>query len=247
MEKLNENVEKLNENVDVYENKVEDNIILIVSLGRCGSTTLLRILNEIIPNTNICGENNLFIYNLIDFYINLKKTTIKKNIEFKECINVSNYNEIINKNIKPAWYNSYDENEIINNLKFMITKIFKKNENIKLWGFKEIRYFDNSLEKLKYFKELFPQTKFIILLRENILQHSKSGWYKNNKNSFNTLIQNNKNLINFYRNNKDNSFLISLEKLFDEKYMYNLFKFINCEKYYNKEKIRYLLQITRER
>ena len=200
--------------------KEDDNIILIISLGRCGSTTLLRIINEIIPNTNICGENNFFMYNLIDFYINLKNTTIKRNIEFKECISVSNYNEIIQKNIKPAWYNSYDENEIINNLKLIITKIFKKNENVKIWGFKEIRYFNNSLEKLKYFKELFPQTKFIILLRENVLQHSISGWYKNKKNAFNTLIENNKNLIDFYRKNKDCSYLISLEKLFDKKYIY---------------------------
>ena len=52
----------------------DDKIVLLCCVGRSGSTTLQRIMNTI-PNSNICGENNGAIIDLLRFYKNIKKTT----------------------------------------------------------------------------------------------------------------------------------------------------------------------------
>ena len=52
-----------------------DKIILICATSQSGSTTLQRIINTI-PNSNICGENNGALNNLLEFYKNIKYSTI---------------------------------------------------------------------------------------------------------------------------------------------------------------------------
>ena len=53
-----------------------DKIVLICATGRSGSTTMQRIIN-IIPNSNICGENFGAINSLLEFYKRIKTTTIE--------------------------------------------------------------------------------------------------------------------------------------------------------------------------
>ena len=48
---------------------MDDKVVIICATGRSGSTTMLRLLNTI-PNSNICGENNGAIINLLEFYKN---------------------------------------------------------------------------------------------------------------------------------------------------------------------------------
>jgi hypothetical protein len=55
---------------------------------------------------------------------------------------------------------------------------------------------------IKFFKKLFPQTKVIIQIRENIQAQSKSGWHKDDKNAPSYIQQMNKELIEFYNQNK---------------------------------------------
>ena len=223
----------------------DEKIVLLCCTGRSGSTTLLRILNSI-PNSNITGENFSAICHLMEFYKSIKQTTIKTITEFKDCSDNKDYNCIISHNIKPAWYNSYDHNEIVKIIKFLIVKILKKDDSIKLWGFKEIRYTSENIELIKEFKELFPQTKVIIQIRENILEQSRSGWFKNDVNSINIIKRRNKELIDFYNSNKEYCYFTTFERMFNINNLYNIFKFLNCEDGFNKEEIKRILLTTRE-
>ena len=60
-----------------------DKIVLICATGRSGSTTMQRIIN-IIPNSNICGENFGAVNSLLEFYKRkLTGTLISHNKETK--------------------------------------------------------------------------------------------------------------------------------------------------------------------
>ena len=214
-----------------------DKIILICASGRSGSTTMQRLLNTI-PNSNICGENFAAINSLLEFYHRIKYSTMN---HIPGRYTPTSYENVIAKNIKPSWYNSYNINEVTNMVRSIIINMFKLNENTNVWGFKEIRYCNGNTKYIKEFKELFPQTRVIVQIRENIHKQSKSGWFKNDKNSLKILAEMNKELIAFYNNNKDFCYLTSFEKMFDMNNLKQIFTFINCEDDYNEEKIREIL------
>ena len=119
--------------------------------------------------------------------------------------------------------------------------MFKNKESTNIWGFKEIRYDCGNINYIKEFKELFPQTKVIIQIRENIKAQSNSGWHKDDKNSIKFLTITTKELVDFAINNKDWCFLTSFERMFDRNNLQNLFKFIDCRENYNEEKITEVL------
>ena len=79
-----------------------DKVILICATGRSGSTTMQRIINTI-PNSNICGENYGALNSLLEFYHRIKYTTANY---VPGHLNPASYDDIISKNVKPAWYNS---------------------------------------------------------------------------------------------------------------------------------------------
>ena len=224
-----------------------DKIVLICCIGRTGSTTLQRIINTI-PNSNICGENNGAINDLLRFYKNIKETTNKIQSEFRECNFKNDYNEILSKNIKPAWYNSFSYEKIVEQIKNTIVLMFKDLESTNIWGFKEIRYNNGQIELIQLFKELFPETKVIIQIRENIVAQSVSGWFKDMKQEdvIKYLKYRNKELINFYNMNQNYCFFITFERMFDLKHLYMLFRFLNCEQHFNKKKIINILSKTKE-
>jgi len=214
-----------------------DKIILICATGRSGSTTMQRIINTI-PNSNICGENFAAVNSLLEFYARLKKTTAKLN---SEKITQLSYDELIRKKIKPAWYNSYNILEIQKQIKEIIVKLFKLNDSINVWGFKEIRYDSGNIKYMREFKELFPQTKVIIQIRENILAQSNSAWFRTDVNATQFLKKTNKELYEYYTQNKDYCYITSFEKMFDMKNIENIFLFIGCKQHYSEEKIREVL------
>jgi hypothetical protein len=216
---------------------MDDKIVLICATGRSGSTTMQRIINTI-PNSNICGENFGAINSLLEFYIRIKKSTIN-NIPGR--FNPASYDKIISKNIKPSWYNSYNYNQIVQIIRTTIINMFKNETTTNLWGFKEIRYDNGDIKYIQSFKELFPQTKVILQIRENLNQQSKSGWYKDDKNALNFLSKYNKDLVEFYNNHKDYCYLTSFERMFDKTNLKNIFIFIHCIDNYNEEKINEVL------
>jgi len=216
---------------------MDDNIVLICATGRSGSTTMQRIINTI-PNSNICGENFGAINSLLDFYRKIKQTSIDY---VPGHFNPASFDNIVSKNVKPSWYNSYNYSQIVQLIKMTIINMFKNKESTNIWGFKEIRYDSGNINYIKEFKELFPQTKVIIQFRENIKAQSNSGWHKDDKNSIKFLTITTKELVDFAINNKEWCFLTSFEKMFDRNNLQNLFKFIDCRENYNEEKITEVL------
>jgi len=216
---------------------MDDKIVLICATGRSGSTTMQRIINTI-PNSNICGENYGAINSLLEFYKRLKTTT-------KEYVpghlRPATFEDIVSKNVKPSWYNSYNLNQIVHMIKIMIINMFKNSEKTYLWGFKEIRYESDNIQYIKEFKELFPQTKVIIQIREDLSKQSKSGWFKNDPNAFNYLNKNTKQLVNFALKNREWCYLTSFEQMFDRNNLKKIFLFIDCGEKYDENKITEIL------
>jgi hypothetical protein len=215
------------------EDKIEDKIVLICATGRSGSTTLQRIVNTI-PNSNICGENFGAINSLLEFYRRIKKSSLEY---IPGDFNPTKYSEIVAKNIKPAWYNSYNYQQIVQSIQMTIINMFKNSATTNVWGFKEIRYDSGNIQYISDFKELFPQTKVIVQIRENIRQQSKSGWFNNDKSAVGFLQKNSKELIEFANKNKEWCYLTSFEKMFDKENMKKMFEFIGCSNDYNEDMI----------
>jgi hypothetical protein len=216
-----------------------DKIVLICATGRSGSTTMQRILNTI-PNSNICGENFGAVNSLLEFYKRIKITTYDY---VPGHLTPTSYDEIVVKNIKPAWYNSYDFKQTVRMIKKMIINLFKKDRATKLWGFKEIRYYGGDMKYITEFKELFPQTKVIIQIRENTIAQSNSGWHKDDEPAIaiDNITSMNNELITFYNGNKSYCYLTSFESMFDKENMKKLFTFIGFEKDYDENKIDEIL------
>ena len=212
--------------------------ILIASTGRSGSTTLQRIINTI-PESNITGEKMNAITNILECYKNLK-LTIKKSygqIQNERKIFYT-YEELIEKKIKLCFYNSFD----FENVKLIIQKLIieildNKNDN-RILGFKEIRYFDYSkeisLEILNEFMELFPNTKIICHIKNDITAQSKSAWFNEDKDSEKNLKNYNKSVKDYVSKNGDFAYLSTFENMFNYKEIEKLFEFLE-EKAISKE------------
>jgi hypothetical protein len=216
---------------------MDDKIVLICATGRSGSTTMQRIINTI-PNSNICGENYGAIISLLEFYRRIKTTTIEY---VPGHLRPASFNDIVSKNVKPAWYNSYNFNQIVQLIKMTIINMFKNNGATNLWGFKEIRYDSGNINYIEDFKELFPQTKVIIQIRENLNAQCNSGWFKDDPNALKFLKKNNKELCVFSIKNKDWCYLTSFERMFDTNNIQKIFSFIDCKQFYDENKIKEVL------
>ena len=217
---------------------MDDKIVLICATGRSGSTTMQRLINTI-PNSNICGENLAAINSLLEFYRRIKKSTTDN---IPGHLTPFTYEYLIKKNVKPCWYNSYNFNNMVQMIRIMIINMFKNSDKTNVWGFKEIRYDSGNINYIKDFKELFPQTKVIIQIRENIKAQSQSGWFKEDKNSIKFLTKTNKELIKFAIANKEWCFLTSFERMFDKNNLKNMFCYIDCGDKYNEELIDEILK-----
>lgn len=224
----------------------DDKIILVCAVARSGSTTLQLLLNTI-PNSNICGENNGAITHLLEFYKQIKYTKHMVNTEFIEFNDndKQDITKIFEKRMKPAWFNTFDIEIIKDNIRGIIVSMFKKNESITTWGFKEIRY-EGKLELLKEFRELFPQVKIILNIRENLQKQSISSWFKNEPNSIHNIKKQTDEIINFYKSNKNFCFLNTLERMYNKKHLENMFKFVGCQEHFNEKKIKNILMNTLE-
>jgi hypothetical protein len=226
---------------------MEDEIILICAVGRSGSTTLQRFLNTI-PNSNICGENWGAVNDLLRFYLNIKKST-----QIPGGKTPKSYESLIESRTKPMWYNSYDYEEIVETIKLLITKLFKKTETTSVWGFKEIRYMsksndsnDGDIELVSAFKELFPQTKVILHIRNNTEKQSKSGWWRGNWNKFGGNSQKflsdlNEEFTNFHNKHKDFTYLSTFEDMLDLDKVRSIFEYVGHLDSFDKDELQKIL------
>ena len=214
-----------------------DKIVLICATGRSGSTTLQRIIN-IIPNSNICGENFGAVNSLLEFYKRIKTTTFEY---VPGHLRPASYENIISKNVKPSWYNSYNFQQTVSMIKILIASLFKNSETTNVWGFKEIRYDNGNINYIKEFKELFPETKVIIQVRANIQAQSQSNWLKKDKNSIHYLNKLNNELYHFYNQNQSWCYFTTFEKMFDKENIKKIFEFIECQEHYDENKIKQIL------
>jgi len=214
-----------------------DKIVLICATGRSGSTTMQRIINSV-PNSNICGENFGAINSLLEFYKRIKTTTF----DFVPGhLRPASYEDIISKDVKPSWYNSYNFQQTVSMIKILIASLFKNKEATNMWGFKEIRYDNGDIKYLREFKELFPQTKVIIQIRGNIAAQSQSSWLKKDRNAVQYLNTLNNEFYNFYNHNKEWCYFTTFEKMFDMENIKKIFEFIDCSQYYDQSKIKQIL------
>ena len=126
-------------------------------------------------------------------------------------------------------------------IRIMIIKMFKNSETTNVWGFKEIRYDSGQIKYIKDFKELFPQTKVIIHIRENIQSQSQSGWHKWDKNAVNYLTRTTQELITFAQQNREWCYLSTFEHMFDRNNLQNMFSFIDCREKYDENKVTEVL------
>ena len=215
-----------------------DKIVLICATGRSGSTTLQRIIN-IIPNSNICGENFGAVNSLLEFYKRIKTTTFEY---VPGHLRPASYEDIISKNVKPSWYNSYNFQQTVSMIKILIASLFKNSETTNMWGFKEIRYDNGNINYIKEFKELFPQTKVIIQVRANIQAQSQSSWLKKDKNAIQYLNKLNNEMYHFYNQNQSWCYFTTFEKMFNKENIKKIFEFIECQEYYDENKIKQILE-----
>ena len=198
--------------------------ILICATGRSGSTTLQRIINTI-EESNINGENWGAINNLLECYRNIKKTNKYK---------ISSYVEGKTK-IKPAWYNCYDFENVKNNIKNTILSIITNDNSKKVIGFKEIRYFEQTY-LINEFIELFPNTKVICHIDDNINRQCTSAWWT--ENSKEHLTEYNNQLIIYSKSNK-NCYLSYMKNLFIINEIKKMFEFLGEE--LDEEKYNYII------
>lgn len=214
-----------------------DKIVLICATGRSGSTTLQRLLNTI-PNSNFCGENFGALNSLLEFYKKIKYSTTT---QIHGRFNPISYDKLIENKIKPAWYNSYNYEKVVQMIRTLIINLFKDKESTNIWGFKEIRYDNGKINLIKEFKELFPQTKVIIQLRD-VKSQMNSGWFKNDKNAFKYLVKLNTDLHNFYLQNRSFCYFTTFKNMFDKKHLQNIFNFIDCGTHFDENKIDEILK-----
>ena len=198
--------------------------ILICATGRNGSTTLQRIINTI-EESNINGENWGAINNLLECYMNIKITNKRL---------ISSYVEGKNKK-KPSWYNCYDFENVKNNIKNTILSIITNDNSKKVIGFKEIRYFHKT-HLINEFIELFPNTKVICHIDDNIDRQCKSGWFT--EDSRKNIIEYNNQLINYSKSN-ENCYLSYMKDLFIINAIKRMFKFLGEE--LDEEKYNYII------
>ena len=172
--------------------------------------------------------------NILDAYESLKRSV-------KQPGFTSEYNNFA----YPSWYNVFDFEEMRESIKQLIINMYKGN-SYKIWGFKEIRFgldagYDKFVTQLDNFKDLFPDTKFLFLYREDIEAQLQSGWWTENKEQSRMVLENQLEYFRRYNSaNPINSYLLSMEDMIMLRDNFSgMFTFLDLE--YDTDKIRSIL------
>lgn len=182
--------------------------VLIITYGRSGSTLLQGIMNSH-EQLLVRGENYNFCYYLFQGYLALKKAK-------------NEINQVLPKD--PFFGNSeLDEDYYISNAAEIVKKILlgndSKNEKIKAYGFKEIRYtcvLGSLPAYLDFLKMIFPNPIFIFNTRnKDAVMKSRLNlrWIKQKdyEKTIDTLVRVESIFSEYVDNNPANSFHITYE------------------------------------
>jgi hypothetical protein len=201
--------------------------VLIIATGRSGSTTLQRIVN-IAPNTLINGENAGICFKLIEAYISSAR--LVGNTHYPKP-----YSELVQNNIWPAMYNTTDFSKIRIGIKQLILSMFPNTETR---GFKEITLGDR-LNLIDIFVRIFPNSKIIFNIREDVESQSKSKWYAKNDKSIDALQNLNTLYKEYCEKNPKFTYLVRFEDLFITDKIKSLFSFLGSD--FNEDEYKKIL------
>lgn len=222
----------------MFNKKILDvEFVIICSTPRSGSSTMVEILNTI-QSSNITGENDGAIINILKAYKSIKNT-----INFRPTYKNPSSIQLFNENkICLAWYNSFDYEKIIKKIKSLIIEICKKSKSDKLIGFKEIRFYKNT-DLLYDFLELFPKTKIICTIRNNIDTQINSKHFNTHDltKTKNYVSDYTNEIIDFNNKNKNNSIIFELEDMYNLEKLKNIFLFLKKENSFNVSKIEQII------
>jgi len=102
-----------------------------------------------------------------------------------------------------------------NSRKYILDTIAPGPED-KVIGFKEIR--ENSLDKVRFLKQLFPCSKIILSYRNNTEEQSHSAFYKNHQAATTELEDANNFMFKLHNANPSWMYLLALEDFSIEKF-----------------------------
>jgi hypothetical protein len=180
-----------------------DNPVIILAMGRSGSTLLMRLLN-CSPDIVIWGEHNGFLTAFGRAFHALTcafaKDCMHNSERFVET--VLNQQPIIlgrGERWSCEWVNGFTKTDVVSAFRTLIVDLLAERvPNGVRWGFKEIRYHG---EEIDFLRTLFPRAQFVLLLRnpvhvlQSISRHFTRGDPKRSAQSmlryidFLTLIQ----------------------------------------------------------
>lgn len=158
--------------------------ILIVSVAGTASTTLQRLIGTI-PNSNITGEKQSAVEHLLESYRSIKETfeiAPKHNINGKVALLTSLQCE--NMRIKPCWLNTFDIEQVKCNIRNTIISILINPDNsaCDVLGYKDIRWYKKT-SLINEFIELFPETKVICHIHDDLEIQCKTQWLRDRPNT----------------------------------------------------------------
>lgn len=144
--------------------------VILVTHGRTGSTLLQGLLNSI-DGVQIMGENYNAFYHLYNFYLSYKRITSKHQWAILP---------------KHPFYHfdttdpSKKEEKLLIHFKQFILDFFESSNKKKVFGFKEIRYYEMIKETphyLEFLNKVFPNPLFVFLDR-NPIDVVQSAWWQ---------------------------------------------------------------------
>lgn len=213
--------------------------LFLLGSGRSGTTLLQRILNS---HEDICiwGEHGGFLSSVAEAYImSYDKVTVEHLIKpNKEEKSIKEAKQILKNPTRwIAWQNWFGRKSIIKNFRNFVESFFNPNKlNTRYWGFKEIRYgFRDKF--LGFAREVFPEAKFIFIIRNpiDVLASQIVSFRNGNKDDlikrcYDWVMQT-ENFLRFKKNFPNRVFLIKFEDLVKnpEDTLYNLFDFLNLK------------------
>jgi hypothetical protein len=193
--------------------------VLIVTYGRSGSTLLQGLLNSI-DGCLVRGENYGFLFGMYTSYKNLLRAKTERE----------------GKSPQQPWFGSQllDDRLFLKQTRKLVQDLLLANvkspEKIRCYGFKEIRYQEDTvLEYLDFLRKIFQKPAFIFNTR-NIDDVAKSAWWKDREpEEVRLRLTSLENRFKEYSQDHDNGFHIQYEDVVNKtKNLKSLYKFLGA-------------------